>query len=126
MVSTITIKKYFYIPIEYLNRCKKSWKSKFTVIDGFKALGGNNGWEYHYLNCDKFAEGTCKGLFENFLDHTEPEIKFGMKYHLPRTFCIKKDGNSVKVHPISTSGRIHSGERDSDFFKHFIDTCNEM
>jgi len=126
MVSTVTITKYFYIPNEYLNRCKKSWRSKFTVIDGFKALGGNNGWDYHYLNCNKFADGTCQGLFDNFLDYTDPEIKFGMSYHLPRTFCIKRNGKSIKALPITNSGRIHSNERNPEFFKNWIDRCNEM
>lgn len=89
-------------------------------------MGGNQGWDYHYLNCNKFAEGTCQGLFNNFLDNVDPDLKFSMKYKLPRTFCIKRKGDSIKALPITRSGRLHSGERDTAFFQRWVARCDAL
>lgn len=107
-------------------RCKKAWKSKFTFIDYIKESKNAQGWTYHFLNCNKFAEGTCKGLYNNFLDKSPPEVKF-LDYRLPRTFCIKRQGKKIAVLPITKTGRLHSNERKSpEFFERWLARCNAL
>ncbi|KAG5684014.1 hypothetical protein PVAND_013267 [Polypedilum vanderplanki] len=88
-------------------RCPKAVRSREQIknfIDNSKVCSDV---DYVFADCMKAASGTCKGLFDNYMDYLPLDQKFSFKMKYPRTFFFHKEGNKAAVVPISETGRMH-------------------
>jgi hypothetical protein len=95
-------------------RCAKAVRSK-TQLEKF--ISNSNvcrNIDYVFADCMKAASGTCRGLFDNYLDYLPMTMKLRLKLRYPRTFFFHKRGRQASVIPISDRGRLresHLGDQ---------------